>query len=40
MFDTAMVGKFPRIDDDSFSDESDDEVKKKERMELLSKLAN
>lgn len=40
MFKTSQLGQFPRIEDDYVSGSSEEEAKKRERMELLSKLAN
>ena len=40
MFQTAALGNFPRVEDDNVSGSSEEEVKKKERMEMLAKLAN
>ena len=40
MFETATLGNFPRIEDDHLSNSSEEEIKKRERMEVLSKLAN
>lgn len=39
-FMTLTMGKFPRIEDDSFSESSDEERQKRERLEKLSKIAN
>jgi hypothetical protein len=40
MFDTVTLGNFPRIEDDHLSSSSDEERQKRERIEMLSKLAN
>jgi hypothetical protein len=40
MFETATLGNFPRVEDDHLSSSSDEERQKRERMEMLSKLAN